>query len=544
MAGEGADLEEGRARIEQALHALADEQLALLAVAPDRFLPAAGARFAPASRAQVGLERVHVRLVLAELRRARVDVRLDYRHRRSMPLGWPVRARALAAALFLAVPSHAETIVLRGGTVVDGTGGPLRPDSVVVVHEGRIAEVFRNGERPLPAHDTLVDLAGTFVLPGFVDAHAHVAYLRNPSDARPDYDEEVTRRVLRLCLAHGITTVRNPMAPTNEGVALRETVAAGTVVGPRIYTAGWSLDRPRFSTEAAVRDEVRLQAAAGVDFVKVYAGLARPLVRAAVEEAHARGVKVIGHLQETTWTEAARDGIDFIAHGAPWSPAYLPADRREAYREAVRRQGGMKARLSWLEWLDPDGPEMTEMVEELVRRRVPVDPTLVAYDTKFRGDDPRYVHGPDLLLAPPAMLAGWRSGTFTSDWTPADHARGHELWPRMLALVRLYHRRGVRLLAGSDLPNPWVVPGAGFHRELELLVEAGIPTAEVLVLATRNGAEALGLDAGTIERGRRADLVVLEADPLADIRNTRRIRLVLKDGRLWRPEDLLRPQAE
>jgi imidazolonepropionase-like amidohydrolase len=97
----------------------------------------------------------------------------------------------------------------------------------------------------------------------------------------------------------------------------------------------------------------------------------------------------------------------------------------------------------------------------------------------------------------------------------------------------------VRLLAGSDLPNPWVVPGAGFHRELELLVQAGIPPLEVLSLATRNGAAALGLDAGTIEPGRRADLVVLEAGPLADIRNTRRIRLVMKEGRVWRPADLL-----
>jgi imidazolonepropionase-like amidohydrolase len=199
----------------------------------------------------------------------------------------------------------------------------------------------------------------------------------------------------------------------------------------------------------------------------------------------------------------------------------------------MRADGALKARLRWLEWLDPGGPEIAEMVEELVRRGVTVDPTLVAYDTKLRGDDPAYVESPDLALAPAAMLAGWRSGTFTSDWTKADYARGHALWPKVLGLVGLYHRRGVRLVAGSDLPNPWVVPGAGFHRELELLVDAGIPPLEVLTIATRNGAAALGLDAGTIEPGRRADLVVLAASPLADIRNTRRIRLVVKDGRPW-----------
>jgi imidazolonepropionase-like amidohydrolase len=287
-----------------------------------------------------------------------------------------------------------------------------------------------------------------------------------------------------------------------------------------------------------VRKEVRAQAAAGVDFVKVYAGLSRPLVRSAIEEAHARGIKVIGHLQETTWTEAARDGIDFIAHGAPWSAAYLPDARRAAYLDAMRTEGGMKARLRWLEWVDPSGPEITEMVDELARRGIPVDPTLVAYETKLRGDDPMYVDSADLRLTPAPMLAGWRNGTFTSDWTPDDYARGHALWPKLPALVGHYYRRGVRLVVGSDLPNPWVVPGASFHRELELLVQSGISPLEVLSLATRNGAAALGLDAGTIEPGRRADLVVLEADPLVDIGNTRRIRLVLKDGRVWRPADL------
>jgi imidazolonepropionase-like amidohydrolase len=373
--------------------------------------------------------------------------------------------------------------------------------------------------------------------------HAHVTFLRNSvSDPDPGYDEAITRQVLRTCLAHGITTVRNPMAPTREGVALREAVASGGVPGPRIYTAGSTINRPQFTTPEEVRKEVRAQAAAGVDFVKVYAGLERELVRAAVQEAHARGVKVIGHLQATTWTEAARDGIDFIAHGAPWAAAYLPESRRAAYGDAGREEGGMKARLRWLEWVDPGGPEIGEMVRELAERGVVVDPTLVAYDTKFRGDDPRYLESPDLAIAPPVMLSGWRRGTFTSDWTKADYARGHALWPRVLGLVRLYQRSGVRLAAGSDLPNPWVVPGAGFHRELELLVESGIPTPDVLTIATRNGARALGLDAGTVEPGRRADLVVLEASPLADIRNTRLIRLVVKDGRAWRPADLV-PRA-
>ena len=448
------------------------------------------------------------------------------------------RARALLALAALAAPASAADLVLADVTVIDGTGRQPQSGQDVVVRDGRIAEVRPHGGA-VAAGARVVDLSGLFVVPGFVDMHAHVTFLRNSvSDPDPGYDEAVSRQVLRTCLAHGITTVRNPMAPTRQGVALREAVAAGEVVGPRIYTAGWTINRPQFTTEEEVRKEVREQAAAGVDFVKVYAGLPRPLVRAAIEEAHARGVKVIGHLQETTWTEAARDGIDFIAHGAPWSTACLPESRRDAYREAMRTDGGMKARLRWLEWVDPGGPEIAEMVDELGRRGVTVDPTLVAYDTKFRGDSPLYLESPDLAIAPTVMLAGWKRGTFTSDWTKADYARGHDLWPKVLDLVKALPstRRAPR--GRLRPPQPWVVPGAGFHRELELLAQSGIPARDLLSLATRNGAAALGLDAGTVEPGRRADLVVLEANPLEDIRNTRRIRLVIKDGRPWRPEDL------
>jgi len=147
-----------------------------------------------------------------------------------------------------------------------------------------------------------------------------------------------------------------------------------------------------------------------------------------------------------------------------------------------------------------------------------------------------------LWLAPPAMRASWRLGAATDGWGAGDYASARAAWPKVIGLVKRYHEQGVRLLAGSDLPNPWVVPGISLHQELELLTSAGLTPLEALSIATRNGARALGIahEAGTLEPGKRADLLVLSANPLADIQNTRRIEQVLLGGRVLDREALLR----
>ncbi|HEY7515554.1 MAG TPA: amidohydrolase family protein, partial [Vicinamibacteria bacterium] len=168
------------------------------------------------------------------------------------------RAAVLAlAAAALGPPSHSDELVLAGVTVIDGTGRPPVAGQDVRVRDGRIAEIRPHGG-PIPPGALAPDVSGLFVVPGFVDMHAHVTFLRNRvSDPDPGYDEAISRQVLRICLAHGITTVRNPMAPTREGVALREAVASGGVPGPRIYTAGSTINRPQFTTPEEVRKEVR-----------------------------------------------------------------------------------------------------------------------------------------------------------------------------------------------------------------------------------------------------------------------------------------------
>ncbi len=135
----------------------------------------------------------------------------------------------------------------------------------------------------------------------------------------------------------------------------------------------------------------------------------------------------------------------------------------------------------------------------------------------------------------------WQRTTFTGDWTAEDYDRGRSVWPRVPELTYRLYEGGVHLTVGTDFPNPWVIPGVSFHEELELLAEAGIPTLEVLKMATYNGAVALGLEAeiGSIEVGKRADLVVLTSNPAAHLANTRAIDLVLLGGQPLKPAVLL-----
>ena len=432
---------------------------------------------------------------------------------------------------------------LQGVTIIDGGGNTPLSDQVVVLRDDRIEKIIA-ADVYSPDPGTIVhELQGHFVIPGLIDMHAHVSILSLESLAQPepDADHETSKRVLKILLAHGITTVRNPAAPTEDGISLRDSVASGAFPGPRIFTSGYVLNRRTFGpylnmrTADAVRAEISHQADAGVDYIKVYAALPSDLVETAIEAAHGHGLKVVGHLQRTTWTEAARMGIDAITHGSPWSRSYLPAARQKDYIPTL------KGRIYWLQNLDLQAPAILEMVEALVENDVTIDPTIIAYHTKFWGDDARYRNHPDLGLTPPVIREVWRASDFTSDWTAKDFIDARAVWPKLKEFIKLLYDRGVLLTAGSDLPNPWVIPGVSLHEELALLTDLGISPLEVLKIATHNGAVALGIDAdtGMVEVGKRADILVLTEDPLKDIRNTRSIKWTIKSGVIMEPSLLL-----
>ena len=424
-------------------------------------------------------------------------------------------------------------VVLEGATLIDGSGAAPRARSVVAMRGGRIVAVGMVGDFRYPDDARIVDLSGRWLLPGFIDVHAH---------ARSAW-------VLEGLLAGGVTTIRNPSSSVAAGVDYRAAVASGTIRGPRVFTAGRVIDAPPgywpdaavVSTEGQMRAEVRRQAEAGVDLIKLYVGLPPELVRAGIDEAHGLGLPVIGDLVATSWTEAARLGIDFVTHGVPRHPSLLPAGERATYERDVRTRRAHPF-YRWFELVDLASGEIDSMTEALVAQGVAVDPTLVAIEAVLRGRDPAYQAQVARHAVPGRVLNDWRGAGLSSIW-PGDYLRrGAGAWPTVLALTRMLHERGVLLLAGTDTPLPWVVPGASFHRELELLGDAGIPPLDVLTIATRNGALALGIvhEAGTVTAGKRADLVVLDADPVADLGNTRRVVWVMKGGVRYDPHDLLR----
>ena len=393
-------------------------------------------------------------------------------------------------------------VILEGASLIDGTGSPPRNDSVVVLKDERILTVTDKGSyTTYPKDSEIVNLTGRFLIPGLFDMHAHVAGVLDSS-----YNQTISENTLEALLDNGITTIRNPGGPTKESVALRDAVAAGQIKGPQIFTAGRLINGLPFptrfvetiaNTEAEVREEVKRQADAGVDYVKLYVGLYPNLVKTAINEAHNQGIKVIGHLYLTSWTDAANLGIDALTHGVPVSPFLLSKDKQEIFIENGR---GPFDHFLWLNLVDLNSTKINEMINALVKNKIPVDPTLSIYEAMLK-DDPQNQH----------------------------------LWSKVLQLTKILYDHGVTIMSGTDIPNFGLIPGISLHHELELLVKAGINPLNVIKIATSNGADALGIldDVGTIEAGKQADMIILNANPIINIRNIGAIEGVIEDGQFF-----------
>jgi imidazolonepropionase-like amidohydrolase len=297
------------------------------------------------------------------------------------------------------------------------------------------------------------------------------------------------------------------------------------------------IDDPKL-TDEQLRNVVREALARRPDYFKVYARLSPQAVASVIDEAHKHGIPVIGHMGQTSWLEAARLGIDHLAHAVDWSPKTLTAEARKDYFAAIRgrdMRSPFRSRIDWLELVDLTSAEVRDMIAEVAKRGVSVDLTLVAYDGKFAAPNGGRYAANRFVQIVPALHQDWTQCpniTLTRDWTKEDYRRWNAAYPKMQALVRMMRDTGVLLTTGTDLTNPWIIPGESLHQEFELLVAAGLSSSEVLKMTGENAARALrSNDVGLIEAGRIADLVLLAANPLQNISNTRSIRWVMKAGK-------------
>lgn len=386
-------------------------------------------------------------------------------------------------------------------TVIDGRGGPPRPSSSVLVWGGRIRDIGTQGSVAAPEGTVVVDLSGSYLIPGFIDAHAS-----------PQTTEE-----LRALLAAGITGVRDG-ATSLAAFEERGRGGFGEDPVPTLYVGGPVLeagDAARgavLESEAAAVAEVARQAADGAGFVSVASGVPPSWLVGVARAARRAEVPLWADRRQGGWLLALRAGSAVASPLVSGDAELLPESERGSF-EALADAGQIPIQIAWLERLEPHGPDVDRAVTALLSNDSALLPLLAS------------------ASAPLDCPADVATCTPLSD---EERTALQAVWPRAEALVRTFHGHGVRLLVGSDAPRttPW---GEGFHREMQLLVEAGISHLEVLGMATRNGAVALGQlhERGTIEIGKRADFLVLEANPLADIRNARRISLVVIDGDAW-----------
>lgn len=418
--------------------------------------------------------------------------------------------KLLGVALLLpALLSGQETpLILRHATVIDGTGHAPLPDRAILITGDRIVAVVV--DRELAADSTTtrqIDLGGRTVIPGLWDAHAHTLL-----------DDPTAEAFAPTLLANGVVGVRDMGGFLPTLLRWRDLLHADPWAGPRLVAAGPLIDGaepvdPRISLAVADSAEasyaVSLLAARHVDFLKVYTNLSFDAWRAVIMEGHARGLQVVGHIPKgATALDAARLGQASIEHA------------QGIDLHCLTRSPSCDATFSALLAAD------TRIV-----------PTLIVQQQGGRLDQGAVTADYRLGYVPRSLRAEWRAyaNIRSKGGRARELRRVRGQYEQEVALVGTLWRAGIPLLAGSDAGALYTYPGFSLHDELALLVRAGVPPVQAIRAASGAVTEFLGLadTLGTIAPGKRADLVILDADPVRDIRNTTRIRSVIYRGRLF-----------
>ena len=448
----------------------------------------------------------------------------------------------LSAWLVLSVSFHPafcqeKITVLQVDLLIDGTGREPIKDAVIVIEGNRVKEVGRKGVVPIPQGAKVIGTKGRTALPGFIDAHSHYT----------DWQGE-------LYLNQGVTTALAIGSLSIDWItAQREGIAKGKIVGPRIFAAGPHLNSPRPGERASsIRDlaaqrrtEISVRTAeearkavqelilAGADIIKVYEYTTPEAIKAAAEEAHKAGKPIGGHSENIF--VSGQNGYDFVEHGyAVVATSIKDPKKRE---ELSRKRMAVRDGISTPEYHSyADMENFDELIRFMVEHKIYLTPTLATFWRTYSPKVGRFKEQELALLnavpyLPPYFKANVRAH-FDGTATIAKDLRDRVLtgYQKTQEFVRRFVQAGGKIRAGSDPTS--ILPALAVHTEMELLVEAGLTPMEAILAATRNSAELLRKedDLGVIKPGSLADILVVEGNPLEDIRKTRNIKMVFKEG--------------
>jgi hypothetical protein len=420
---------------------------------------------------------------------------------------------------------QSESLVISHVTVIDVTDGQAKPDMTVVITGDRISEIGEASKISAPSGAQAVNAAGKFLIPGLWDMHVHW-YIRDQ---------------FTLFTANGITGVRE-MFGNSDLLRWRQEIARGSLVGPRMYVASPIIDGPEpiWPNSISVRNEAEGRKAVirvkewGADFVKVYSLLPRDAYFGIADEARRQGLTFVGHVPfAVSPSEASDAGQKSIEHLT--GILIECSDKEDELRSEIVKahSPAVRARVVGTALETYNKKKAADLFQHFVKNGTWQCPTLTVLRSNASLGDPGFRN--DWRLKYIARQIRERWGRRLASRDEGNTAAAKRVFQKELEIVGAMQRAGVPMLAGTDTLNPFCFPGFSLHEELALLVVAGLSPSEALRSATLNPAKFFALDQtlGTIEQGKIADLVLLDANPLTDIRNTQKINAVISNGRLF-----------